>query len=53
VGELAHWRRAGGGARGRGLAITRAVLVHCGGRIFALSTAPGVAIDLPLDRRSA
>jgi hypothetical protein len=35
------------------LAITRAVLAHCDGRIFALSTAPGVAIDLPLGGRSA
>ena len=53
VAELARRPRAGRGARGRGLAITRAVLAHCGGRIFALSTAPGVAIDLPLDSRSA
>jgi signal transduction histidine kinase len=53
VAELSRRPRAGRGARGRGLAITRAVLVHCGGRIVALSTAPGVAIDLPLDRRSA
>jgi signal transduction histidine kinase len=53
VAELVRRPRAGRGARGRGLAITRAVLAHCGGRIFALSTAPGVAIDLPLDTRSA
>lgn len=53
VAELSRRPRAGRGARGRGLAITRAVLAHCGGRIFALSTAPGVAIDLPLDSRSA
>jgi signal transduction histidine kinase len=53
VAELARRPRAGRGERGRGLAITRAVLAHCGGRIFALSTAPGVAIDLPLDSRSA
>jgi signal transduction histidine kinase len=53
VAELSRRPRAGRGARGRGLAITRAVLVHCGGRIFALSTAPGVAIDLPLGSRSA
>jgi signal transduction histidine kinase len=53
VAELARRPRAGRGARGRGLAITRAVLAHCGGRIFALSTAPGVAIDLPLGSRSA
>jgi signal transduction histidine kinase len=53
VAELSRRPRAGRGARGRGLAITRSVLVHCGGRIFALSTAPGVAIDLPLDTRSA
>lgn len=53
VAELSRRPRAGRGARGRGLAITRAVLVHCGGRIFALSTGPGVAIDLPLGSRSA
>jgi signal transduction histidine kinase len=53
VAELARRPRAGHGARGRGLAITRAVLAHCGGRISALSTAPGVVIDLPLDSRSA
>ena len=53
VAELSRRPRAGRGARGRGLAITRAVLVHCGGRIFALSTAPGVAIDLPRGGRSA
>jgi signal transduction histidine kinase len=53
VAELSRRPRAGRGARGRGLAITRAVLVHCGGQIFALSTAPGVAIDLPLGSRSA
>jgi signal transduction histidine kinase len=53
VAELSRRPRAGRGARGRGLAITRAVLAHCGGRIFALSTAPGVAIDLPLGSRSA
>jgi signal transduction histidine kinase len=53
VAELSRRPRAGRGARGRGLAITRAVLVHCGGRIVALSTAPGVAIDLPLGGRSA
>lgn len=52
VAELARRPRAGRGARGRGLAITRAVLAHCGGRIVALSAAPGVAIDLPLDSRS-
>jgi signal transduction histidine kinase len=53
VAELSRRPRAGRGARGRGLAITRAVLVHCGGRIFTLSTAPGVAIDLPLGSQSA
>lgn len=53
VAELSGRPRAGRGARGRGLAITRAVLVHCGGRIVALSTAPGVAIDLPIGSRSA
>jgi signal transduction histidine kinase len=53
VAELARRPRAGRGARGRGLAITRAVLAHCGGRIVALSTASGVAIDLPLDSQSA
>jgi signal transduction histidine kinase len=53
VAELSRRPRAGRGARGRGLAITRAVLVHCGGRIFALSTASGVAIDLPLGSRPA
>lgn len=53
VAELARRPRAGRGTRGRGLAITRAVLAHCGGRIFALSTAPGVAIDLPLGSRPA
>ncbi len=53
VAELSRRPRAGRGARGRGLAITRAVLVHCGGRIFALPTTPGVAIDLPLGGRSA
>jgi signal transduction histidine kinase len=53
VAELSRRPRAGRGARGRGLAITRAVLAHCGGRIFALSTASGVVIDLPLGSRSA
>jgi signal transduction histidine kinase len=53
VAELVRRPRAGRGARGRGLAITRAVLAHCGGRIVALSAAQGVAIDLPLDSRSA
>lgn len=53
VAELSRRPRAGRGERGRGLAITRAVLAHCGGRIFALSTGPGVVIDLPLDSRSA
>ena len=52
VAELSRRPRAGRGARGRGLAITRAVLGHCGGQIVALSTAPGVAIDLPLGSRS-
>ncbi len=53
VAELARRPRAGRGARGRGLAITRAVLVHCGGRISALTTGPGVAIELPYGGRSA
>jgi signal transduction histidine kinase len=53
VAELARRPRAGQGARGRGLAITRTVLAHCGGRILALPAAPGVAIDLPLGGRSA
>jgi signal transduction histidine kinase len=53
VAELSRRPRAGRGARGRGLAITRAVLAHCGGRIFALSTGPGVVIDLPLGSGSA
>jgi signal transduction histidine kinase len=53
VAELARRPRAGRGVRGRGLAITRAVLAHCGGRIFALPTAPGVAIDLPRGGGSA
>ncbi|MET0601127.1 MAG: ATP-binding protein [Baekduia sp.] len=53
VAELSRRPRAGRGARGRGLAITRSVLSHCGGRIFALPTAPGVAIDLPRGGRSA
>jgi signal transduction histidine kinase len=53
VAELARRPRAGRGARGRGLAITRSVLAHCGGRLSALTTAPGVAIELPLGGRSA
>jgi signal transduction histidine kinase len=53
VAELSRRPRAGHGARGRGLAITRMVLAHCGGRLLALSTAPGVAIELPLGGRSA
>jgi signal transduction histidine kinase len=53
VAELSRRPRGGRGARGRGLAITRAVLAHCGGRIFALSTGPGVVIDLPLGSGSA
>jgi signal transduction histidine kinase len=52
VAELARRPRAGRGARGRGLAITRSVLAHCGGRISTLATAPGVAIELPLGGRS-
>jgi signal transduction histidine kinase len=48
VAELARRPRAGHGTRGRGLAITRTVLAHCGGRISALPAASGVAIDLPL-----
>ncbi len=52
VAELSRRPRAGRGARGRGLAITRTVLAHCGGRISALTTAPGVAIELPLGGRS-
>jgi signal transduction histidine kinase len=48
VAELARRPRAGRGARGRGLAITRTVLAHCGGRVSVLPSAPGVAIDLPL-----
>jgi signal transduction histidine kinase len=48
VAELARRPRAGRGTRGRGLAITRTVLKHCGGRVSALPSAPGVAIDLPL-----
>ena len=47
VAELVARRpRAGRGRRGRGLAISRAVLAHCGGRLTALPA--GVAIDLPL-----
>ena len=52
VAELTRRPRAGRGARGRGLAITRTVLAHCGGRISTLSTAPGVAIELPLGGRT-
>jgi signal transduction histidine kinase len=53
VAELSRRPRAGRGTRGRGLAITRTVLAHCGGRISALTSAPGVAIELPLGGRSA
>jgi signal transduction histidine kinase len=45
VAELSSRPRAGRGARGRGLAITSAVLAHCGGRVLA--SRGGVAIDLP------
>jgi signal transduction histidine kinase len=46
IAELARRPRAGRGRRGRGLAISHAVLAHCGGRLTALPA--GVAIDLPL-----
>jgi len=48
VAELARRPRAGRGRRGRGLAISRSVLAHCGGRLMPLAAASGVAIDLPL-----
>jgi signal transduction histidine kinase len=43
--SIAELSRRPRGGRGRGLAITSAVLAHCGGRVSSLPT--GVAIDLP------
>jgi signal transduction histidine kinase len=48
IAELTRRPRAGHGRRGRGLAITTSVLAHCGGRLTALPTRSGIAIDLPL-----
>jgi signal transduction histidine kinase len=45
--SIAELSRRPRGPRGRGLAIARTVLAHCNGRVSALPTAPGVAIDLP------
>lgn len=52
IAEITRRPTAGRGTRGRGLAIASAVLAHCGGRLTPLPSAPGVAIDLPLLRRS-
>jgi signal transduction histidine kinase len=48
VAELVRRPRAGLGERGRGLAISDTVLRHCGGRVSALTSSAGVAIELPL-----
>jgi signal transduction histidine kinase len=48
IAELARRPRAGRGRRGRGLAIATGVLAHCGGRLCALPTRSGIAIELPL-----
>jgi signal transduction histidine kinase len=53
VAELTRRPAAGRGARGRGLAIAATVLAHCGGRLTTLPARRGVAIDLPLLRRTA
>lgn len=50
VAELARRPR---GRRGRGLAITRSVLSHCGGHLAPLAPGSGIAIDLPLSGSQA